>query len=281
MSAPDFVAVGHVTLDRIGDAVRPGGAALYAAVTAHRLGLSVGLLTSHGDDFPLEDIPPQIEVVTVPAPATTTFEHRDEDGDRELYLRARARPLAVADVPDDWADAAIVLVAPVIDEVDPLVTTRFPEASIGAAIQGWLRRTEPDGRVAASTWDAPAVLLGRVQALFLSVDDIADEAEALDWLQHVPVGVITAARAGALLFVNGQRYDVPVRPVDEVDATGAGDVFAATFLVRYHDDDDPWEAARAASCAAGLAVSGPGWTRVPDRARLDQAIAYWRRREEE
>ena len=34
MSAPDFVAVGHVTLDTIGEATRPGGSALYAAVTA-------------------------------------------------------------------------------------------------------------------------------------------------------------------------------------------------------------------------------------------------------
>jgi len=49
--APEFVAVGHVTLDRFGGEVRPGGAALYAAVTADRLGLSAGILTSHADDF--------------------------------------------------------------------------------------------------------------------------------------------------------------------------------------------------------------------------------------
>ncbi|PYM89262.1 MAG: hypothetical protein DME08_25690, partial [Candidatus Rokuibacteriota bacterium] len=64
MAAPDFVAVGHVTLDHFGNDVRPGGAALFAAVTAHRLGLSAGILTSHGDDFPLGLVPPQIEVVT-------------------------------------------------------------------------------------------------------------------------------------------------------------------------------------------------------------------------
>ena len=54
---PEFVAVGHVTLDRFGETVRPGGAALYAAVTAQRLGLSAAILTSHGDDFPLEPSP--------------------------------------------------------------------------------------------------------------------------------------------------------------------------------------------------------------------------------
>ena len=93
MPAPDFVAIGHVTLDRFGDAVRPGGAALFAAVTAHRLGLSAGILTSHGDDFPLELIPPQIEVLSVPAEETTRFTHRHEAGTRVMEVPALARPL--------------------------------------------------------------------------------------------------------------------------------------------------------------------------------------------
>src|SRR5919108_480129 len=138
MAAPDFVAIGHVTLDRFGHATRPGGAALFAAVTAHRLGLSAGILTSHGDDFPLDLLPPQIEVVTVPSVDTTRFEHRHEPGGRVMSVSAVARPLGPSDVPADWTEAAIVLLAPVLAEVDPLVATRFSEASIGAAAQGWL-----------------------------------------------------------------------------------------------------------------------------------------------
>src|SRR5437867_12273846 len=90
VSAPDFVAIGHVTLDRFGDAVRPGGAALYAAITAHRLGLSVGVLTSHADDFPIELLPPQIEVVGLPAQDSTTFEHTIRDGVRTMAVRKLA-----------------------------------------------------------------------------------------------------------------------------------------------------------------------------------------------
>jgi len=71
--------------------VRPGGAALYAAVTADRLGLSAGILTSHADDFPLDLIPPRIEVVSVPAPATTVFEHHVTDDEREMRCSARRR----------------------------------------------------------------------------------------------------------------------------------------------------------------------------------------------
>src|SRR4029079_5125778 len=61
VAAPGFRAIGHVTLDRFGDEVRLGGGALYAAITAHRLGRGVAILTSHGADFPLDGGPSSVE----------------------------------------------------------------------------------------------------------------------------------------------------------------------------------------------------------------------------
>jgi sugar/nucleoside kinase (ribokinase family) len=277
VSAPDFVAVGHVTLDTIGEATRPGGSALYAAVTAHRLGLSVGILTSHGDDFPLDVIPPKIEVVTVLAADTTRFEHRQEPGGRVSHVRAVAGPLTIDDVPDDWRPASLTLLAPVVDEVDPMIATLFTDGAVGAAAQGWLRQVKPDGLVAPRAWRSER-LLQSVQALFLSREDIrGQEAQVAEWFQRMPVGVLTADRDGALLFVNGERYEVHPRPAREVDPTGAGDVFAATFLIQYQRDGDPWQAAAAAACAGALAVEGEGWSAVADRARLDAALAEYQR----
>ena len=278
MSAPDFVAIGHVTLDRFGESTRPGGSALYAAVTAHRLGLSVGLLTSHGDDFPLEVIPSKIEVISVPAADTTLFEHRHEPGGRVSHVRAAASPLTPDDVPDDWRDAALSLLAPVVDEVDPLIATLFTDGAVGAAAQGWMRHVQPDGLVVPRVWLSPEPLLQSVQALFLSREDIrGQEAAVVEWFQRMPVGVLTADRAGALLFVNGERYEVLPRRASELDPTGAGDVFAATFLVQYQRDGDPWLAAAAAACAGSLAVEGEGWSAVADRAALDAALAEYQR----
>jgi sugar/nucleoside kinase (ribokinase family) len=278
VSAPDFVAIGHVTLDRFGESTRPGGSALYAAVTAHRLGLSVGLLTSHGDDFPLDVIPSKIEVVTVPADETTLFEHRHEAAGRVSHVRAVSSPLTAADVPEDWREASLTLLAPVVDEVDPMIATLFTDGAVGAAAQGWVRHVQPDGLVIPRPWQSPERLLQSVQALFLSREDIrGQEAEVLEWFQRMPVGVLTADRAGALLFVNGERYEVPPRPASEVDPTGAGDVFAATFLIQYQREGDPWLAAAAAACAGSLAVEGEGWSAVADRATLDAALADYQR----
>jgi len=59
-------------------------------------------------------------------------------------------------------------------------------------------------------------------------------------------------------------------------AARSGDVFAAAFLVHYHLEGDPWEAAAAATCAASLSVEGEGWSAVPGRAALDAALARYR-----
>ena len=273
MAAPDLVVVGHVTLDRIGDTAQPGGAALYAAVAAHRLGLSAGILTSHADDFPLELVPPQIEVVSVPAEATTRFEHDVGRTPRVMRVPSRARPLSAADVPEDWRDAPLVLLAPVADEVDPLVATAFVGPTLAAAAQGWTRAFGPDGVVGPAIWTPSDFLLDRLQAIFLSTEDVSGQEEAvIEWFQRVPIGVLTAGRHGALLFVNGERYEIPARRTREVDPTGAGDVFAAAFLIQYQRTGDAWEAAAAASCAASLSVEASGADAVPDRARVEAAL---------
>lgn len=273
MAAPDFVAIGHATFDRFGGVVRPGGAALYAAVTAHRLGLSAGVLTSHGPDYPLEALPPQIEVVTVEASATTTFEHRWDDQGRRLRAVPGGRPLGPADVPEDWRDAGLVLLAPVLQEVDPGLADFFGDSTVAAAAQGWLRDLQGDGEVVARGWVPPPTLLGRLQALFLSAEDVrGQEAEMLEWLQRLPLAAVTAGASGALLYVNSERYEIRPRPTREVDPTGAGDVFAAAFLIHYHREGDPWAAAALAACAASLSVEGEGWSAVPDAARLNAEL---------
>lgn len=277
MAAPDFIAIGHVTLDRFGEAVRPGGSALFTAVTAHRLGLSAGILTSHGADFPLDAIPSQIEVVTLEAPATTVFEHHPTPTGRALRVMSAARPLGPADVPDDWRDAGLVLLAPVVGEVDPGLVETFADTSLAGSAQGWLRSVGHDGAVGTRPWTPPPGFLERLQALFVSAHDVhGQEAQLTRWIQRLPLAAVTAGRAGALLYVNGERYEVRPRPAREIDPTGAGDVFAATFLVHYHLEGDPWEAAAVASCAASLSVEGEGWSAVPGRTALKAALAAYR-----
>lgn len=267
---PDFVVAGHLTLDETDGGVRPGGSALYAGLAAHRLGLRVGILTSLGPDFPRDALPPEVEVVAVPAPATTRFSlSYDAAGGRTLTLRARAAGLAPLHLPARFADAGLVYLAPVADEVDPDLVRAFPEAAVGVGAQGWCRQWDCAGAVTMRPWPDPRRVLSSAQALFLSEDDIAGwEAQALPLYQEVPLGALTLAARGAVLFVNGERYPVDPRPAVEVDPTGAGDVFAAAFLIRYNATGDPWEAAAFAAVAGALTVEAPGTAGVPSAEQL-------------
>ncbi|MBI4588055.1 MAG: hypothetical protein HY725_04410 [Candidatus Rokubacteria bacterium] len=277
--SPEFVAVGHVTLDHIGRDVRPGGAALYAALTARRLGCSTGLLTSFGPDFPCDLFPPDLRVIHVPAPGTTAFRHEMSPHGRTLAIVNRAADLETGDLPPPWKEADLALLCPVANEVDPYLAAEFSEGAVGAAAQGWLRAREAGGQVTPARWEDAPLVLPHVQALFLSQEDVGPfEEEVVGWFQRIPFGVITLGSRGAHLFVSGERYFIEADPADEMDATGAGDVFAAAFLIQYQREGNPWEAAQFAACAAALRVEGAGLSAIPSRAAVEERLAAYRRR---
>ena len=196
-----------------------------------------------------------------------------------LRARGGALPLSAGDLPEDWRPSPLVLLAPVLQEVDPMIAAAFPEAAVGAELQGWLRSADAEGAIGPAPWASADALLPRLQAIFVSRHDLSgQEAEVSEWVQRVPLAVVTAGAAGAILYVNGDRYEVRPRRTREVDPTGAGDVFAATFLIHYDRHGDPWEAAEAATCAASLSVEGEGWSTVPDAAARAAALTAYRAR---
>ena len=277
--APDLVVVGHATLDVTASGTRPGGAAYYAALTAHRLGLRVGLLTSFGEDFPADGLPDDIVLARVPASRTTVFRLTESGQGRTLTLTARADDLEIDDLPPGWDAAPLAMLCPVINEVDPGLAESLGAASLGVLPQGWMRRREKGGLIVPQLWeDAPGVLAW-AQLMVASEDDVAGFREdAVEWLQRVPLGALTAGRRGAELFVNGEPYHVAPDQAHEVDETGAGDVFATVLLIEYDRNGDPWEAAAVAACAGAASVEGPGAFAVPDRAGLNGRLTAYRKR---
>ena len=276
---PDLVVVGHLTLDLTASGTRPGGAAYYAALTAHRLGLRVGLLTSFGEDSPADTLPGGIVLARVPAPQTTVFRLAGSGEGRTLTLISRADDLEIDDLPPGWDAAPLALLCPVMNEVDPALAEALGAASLGVLPQGWMRRLDKDGLIVPQLWeDAPAVLAW-AQIMVASEEDVAGFREdAVEWLQRVPLGALTAGRRGAELFVNGEPYHVAPDQAQEVDETGAGDVFATTLLIEYDRSGDPWEAAAVAACAGAASVEGPGAFAVPDRAGLSARLTAYRKR---
>lgn len=275
----DFVAVGHVTLDETPTGIRPGGAAYYAVWTAHRLGLRPALLTSFGSDVPADALPPGLALHNVPSSRSTVYEIEERGGGRRLRLAGRAGDIEDGALPHDWRHAPIALLCPVANEVDPALAAAFPEASLGVAAQGWMRRRGAGGEIGWQPWDDAESVLALAQVLVLSEEDIAScRDEAMAWVERVPVAAVTHGRRGATVFVNGEPYHVEADPASAIDSLGAGDVFATVLLVEYDRSGDAWESAALAACAAAASVEAHGPAAIPSRATLETRLAAYRRR---
>ena len=275
----DLVAIGHVTFDETPSGVRPGGSAYYAALTAHRLGLSVGLPTSVAPDYPLDVFPAGIQVASVASPETTRYRLGKSKDARILTLLSRAADLEAEHLPAAWREAPLAMLGPVAGEVDPALAGAFEDAAVAVLPQGWMRKRGRGGRMGPQPWEDAEAVLPQTQLLVLSEEDLpGGEEAAVAWLQQVPLGAITRGKRGATLYVNGDPYHVEADAANEVDETGAGDVFATTLLVEYQRRGDPWEAAAAAACAGAASVEGAGPAAVLDRAGLDARLATYLRR---
>jgi sugar/nucleoside kinase (ribokinase family) len=267
---PRLLTIGHVTRDRRPDGDVLGGSAAYGALTAHRLGWEVGVLTAAGPDFEPERELPGIDVFLIRSGSTTRFVNTyDEDGTRHQTVVARADDIELTPLPEDWRQPDALLLSPVARELGGVGATALEAGSVGAVAQGWLREISASGHVSPREWTRAGQDLLGVHAVVLSEQDLPDaEAGARKLLKHVPMVALTRGWRGLTLLTHQGEHEVPGLPRAEVDPTGAGDVFAAAFLVRYHEAGDPLDAAAFAACAASCAVEGVGASSLGDRQEV-------------
>jgi hypothetical protein len=252
----------------------PGGSALYAGLTAAQLGARVQLVTSFGPDFIGRDLLDRagIEVALTPAAKTTLFEETYADGRRWARVLAKAEPL-IQPVPA----SDIVFACPVISELASLALKPPPGTLVGVGLQGWLRRLGREGVVETFIpSDVTFVPAGAIA--FCSSEDLGDQGEGLisKLRQRASVLVVTEGARGAVLYESGRAHRVLAVPAEEVDPTGAGDVFAACFLLAVASGKSPLEAGVAGACGAALAIGAPGPTALPDMRRLSERVDWYR-----
>jgi 1D-myo-inositol 3-kinase len=231
---------------------------------------------------------PEIGLAARSSSVTTSFVNIYHEGFRTQYLHSRADQLQVEDVPESWCNAPVVLLGPLAQELSPPLVRLFPRrlgAIIAATPQGWLRRWDEDGRVWPTPWAAAAEILPLLDVLILSHEDLLPfangnriDADAIltCWSMQVPLLVATDGRHGATLFQHGVTERFPAYPANEVDPTGAGDVFAAAFLVRYHRYGDPREAVDFANCVASLSIEHVGIEGIPTMEMLRERMEIYR-----
>ncbi len=256
--AIDYLIIGHLAQDGAGAASRLGGTAAYAGVTAAAMGRQVGLVTSTAPGLDLEPLS-DIDLANSPAPRPTSFENRYESGRRRQRLNSLANPLGFEDIPAAWQRSPLVHLAPIAGEVDPSLARRFPNSFVGITAQGWLREWDHEGIVYASSFEAIKDVLHSADAVVVSLEDlVGDRREAEAMAGHCRLLAITEGAKGATVFREGEVRHIPAPASNEVDPTGAGDVFAAAFFIHLSLTGDPWLAARFANRIASASVAVEG-----------------------
>ncbi len=273
MSSPAFVVVGHVVRDVVPDGWRPGGTATYASTQAQRLGLPVGVVTHVGRDMDLESALPGVEIVGARSDDSTSFQNEYENGKRKQRVLSHADAIALDDVPVEWRAAPLVLLGPVCGEVPPGIGCAFSGEIVAVAAQGWLRRVDAQQRVRKWAWQGTP-FWASCRVLFVSDEDFGQRRDQLErWCKEVPIVVLTRNRRGARVHANGTWRSIDAFPAEEVDPTGAGDVFAAAFMVHFHETDDIAEAMRFAAAASACAIEARGTESIAERERIEERIA--------
>lgn len=273
MEQTDYVVVGHICYDVVGEGRVMGGSAAYAASVAHALGCRTAVLTSAAaaDSWQLQL--PEVAVTQVVSPATTCFENVYEGEVRQQKIRALAGALTPNDVPPGWERAAIAHLAPIANEVDPALIDRFSNSLVGLSPQGWMRRWDASGRVYAVDWEDAERLLPLAAATFISQEDVPRPTDVERYAAMSPLLVQTAGAAGCTVYWHGEQRNFPAPMMPLVDPTGAGDIFAAAYLVRLlQTGGDPWESARYANVVAAQSVARQGVRAKMDAIRAQMAI---------
>lgn len=274
----NVLCIGHVCHDKTDHGFNLGGTVSYAALLAVQLGANTEIITSAGTDFKFEQCLKNegIKIYNFPSHATTCFENIQTPEGRHQFLHSRAESItedAVTSFP--ISPPQIVHLGPIANEVGPTLSSLFTACTIGFSIQGWLRKWHNNGKV--YTAQQPWALLKGVEIVFASDEDLNhDDIPVQDILAHTQILVLTKGNNGAYVMTKNKKYYFPSYPVKVGDTTGAGDVFALSFLWSYHHHKSLSNACIFAHSAASLLVEGGGINQLPSSHKINERVMAYR-----
>jgi sugar/nucleoside kinase (ribokinase family) len=281
---PEYLVIGHICADLLpdGQAVL-GGTALYSALAAARLGWRVGVLTRgaygktiKGMNIPsLEPFAGEISIIVQDADQPTVFINEYTAGRRVQTLPHWAGPIDLRGLPPHWRNAKVIHLGPIAQEIDTKQTGALTPYFLGVTPQGWMRDwpRETGGKVKLNHLRLPGELLGRLDGVIVSDEEISLARDTVERVGSRRLGVITRGEYGARVFYGGEHADLPGYKVHVADLTGAGDVFAAAFFTRATDRSaSAISATRFANAVAALSLRGIGTDGVPTAKEVDEFL---------
>ncbi len=263
---PQLVFVGFTNIDvnvtPEGTTVLPGGGAYFAAIAASRYVKPIGLVTRIGTDydstFLLTRVLPQgVHVVAgKPTARSTQVYHSLTDlTDRSISLEWGVAPdINPSDIPSEWI--------PSIKHVHISTMPPLQQRAFITYIRSHLPKTKISLDSDSFFFVDPAkkAQIGKNYAaadlVFVNRHEYAGMKELLHTLPRV---IVKQDKEGAFYLEHGKRRFETKAPMVEVkDATGAGDIFAGTFLAEQILGKNIPESLTIATQVASLSVTEQG-----------------------
>jgi sugar/nucleoside kinase (ribokinase family) len=279
----DLVAIGNPVFDEIITPTRqiPGrilsGCSTNACLAAKKLGVQkVALIGSIGPKYHTRFNQKMKEYGINPLAiknSTDTGGFKliyDPLGNRTLDILGIADKIFPEDIPDEALDAQIILLAPILQEIDISLIEYLrqnSQAKLFLDPQGMLREINPEGRI-IHTCDRK-----KAQQLAALIDVIKPnehEAYTLTTVESpytaarllnewgAQLSIVTLAEKGSVIAKHKEFLRVPAYKTTALDPTGAGDTYIGAFITEYLKAKSLFDCGLFASSAASIKVEHTG-----------------------
>lgn len=268
------------------------GCSTNACLAAAKLGERTTLIGCVGADFhdrlkaDLERY--GVEARLLPSGQTGGFslEYYDDQGNRHLEVLGIADPIQENTASLDGAD--FVLLGPILGEVDATLAQSVRARTTAPILldpQGLLRRIAGANKIEhylSEAYRQTAPHMTVVKANEVETHTITglwprEQPEAAVRALHQAGGqiaVATLADAGSVIYDGRSLYTIPAYAVRAIDPTGAGDTYAAGFMIKYRETPDDLLAVGCfASAVASQMVEQIGPDFVMSRAETERRAA--------
>ena len=272
----DIAVCGNPTIDELVQNARvrvsPGGSALFSSCAAAYLGSKVGILGNIGEDYPssilrrLKTLHIDVRSIKKSERPSTRFQLTRINGSRKLRLLESGDQIAAPAGPCHFQG---VHMGPVFNEIPSSLVNTLRERCdfLSADLQGFIRTVSGNG-IVRTVPRSLRRLLGQCDRVQASIEEARTQTRLRDprailnrfLAMRVQHAIVTMGENGSWLgSQHNGSYFVPAFPDARIrDSTGAGDVFAGSWLSTYFSTKDPVWASAVGSAFASLASRRTG-----------------------
>jgi len=289
----DLVVVGHFSIDyveRDGKAFPPslGGTVTFSSLAAASLGAKAGIVSKVGPDFRDEHLlifarnGIDISYVRKVKSATTKYKLQYRGEERTLTCLSKCEPIEPNDIKKLRGEVKAIHLGPIAGEIslETVDEAAKSDCPILLDLQGIVRKFGTDGSISLSKNRFLPEIIEKVTIVktTLREGEVATDEKGVEKIASAlvdmgcKIAIVTFGGKGSYISTrDGDHLSIPVVKLRKVvDYTGAGDVYAGSFLFEYSKTHDVKYSAIIATSAVSFKVEGHSTSGFASRQEIEE-----------